>query len=144
MRTIYLVYARPDLVRNIDWLSAQGGAMLEASRLANVTIANLSFSRALTETRLFLKFLLSAADVLLWPSLWTAFVIGCSQHRVKSKPGRHFPRDRQQYRKKSRGFVEPRRKGRKRKSALMHTPKLETVNNPETRKDSKNRLFLLS
>ena len=118
-------------------------AMLEASRLANVAVGKLSFSRALTETRLFLKFLLSTADVLLWSSLWTAFVICCSQHRVTFKPDRHFPRDRQQYRKKSRGFVEPRRKGRKRKSALTHTSAPEIVK-PETRKDSKNRLFLLS
>ena len=34
-------------------------AMLEASSLANVTVSQLSFSRALTETRLFLKKLLS-------------------------------------------------------------------------------------
>jgi hypothetical protein len=34
-------------------------AMLEASHLANVTVSKLSFSRALTETRLFLKFLLA-------------------------------------------------------------------------------------
>lgn len=118
-------------------------AMLEASRLTNVSVAQISFARALTETRLFLKLLLSTADLLLWSSLWTTFVMCCSRHRVNSKPDRHFPRDRQQYRKKSRGFVEPRRKGRKRKSTLMHTPQLEIVT-PETLKDSKNRVFLLS
>ena len=119
-------------------------AMLEASRLVNLSVGKLSFSRALTETRLFLKFLMSTADVLLWSSLWTAFVIGCSKHRVTFKPDRHFSRDRQQYRKKSRRVVEPRRKGRKPKSAPLDAPELEIVNEPETRKDSINRVFLLS
>lgn len=119
-------------------------AMLEASRLVNVTVRQLSFARALTETRLFLRFLLSTADVLLWSSLYSDFVLCCSRHRVKIKPDRHFTRDRQQYRKKSRGVVEPRRKGRKRKSALDHQAELDTVNNPEVRKDSKNNMFLLS
>lgn len=36
----------------------------------------------------------------------------CAQHRVRCKPGRHFPRDRQEYRRKSRG-LENRRRGRK-------------------------------
>ena len=118
-------------------------AMLEASRLVNLSVGKLSFSRALTETRLFLKFLMSTADPLLWSSLWTTFVLCCSQHRVTFKPDRHFPRDQQQYRKKSRGVVEPRRKGGKRKSALTYTPEPEIVK-PEARNDSKNRLFLLS
>jgi hypothetical protein len=119
-------------------------AMLEASRLTNVSVGKLSFARALTETRLFLKFLLATADVLLWSSFWTTFVQCCSRHRVNFKPDRHFPRDRQQYRKKSRGFVEPHRRGRKRKSALVQLTELDTVKNPETIKDCKNRLFLLS
>ncbi len=59
-------------------------AMLEASLLVNLTVGNLSFSRALTETRLFLKSLLSTADVLLWSSLYPDFVLCCSRHRVKS------------------------------------------------------------
>ncbi len=116
-------------------------AMLEASSLANVTVAQLSFSRALTETRLFLKTLLSTAEVLLWSSLYTAFVLCCSRHRVLCKPDRHFSHDRQLYRKKSRGIMEPHRKGRKRKSVL--TPELETVKS-ETITDSKDRVFLLS
>ena len=37
-------------------------AMLEASRLANVSVGQLSFARALTETRLFFKLLLSTAE----------------------------------------------------------------------------------
>ena len=118
-------------------------AMLEASSLANVTVAQLSFSRALTETRLFFKTLLSTAEVLLWSSLYGDYVLFCSRHRVQCKPDRHFSRDRQLYRRKSRGVVEPRRKGRKRKSVLMSTPELETVKS-ETLKDSKDKVFLLS
>ena len=118
-------------------------AMLEAGSLANLTVAQLSFSRALTETRLFLKKLLSTAEVLLWSSLFTAYLLCCSRHRVQCKPDRHFSRDRQLYRKKSRGLVEPRRKGRKRNSVPMSVPEPETVKS-ETIKDSKDRVFLLS
>jgi hypothetical protein len=118
-------------------------AMLEACSMANVTVAQLSFSRALTESRLFLKTLLSTVGIILWSSLYTAFVLCCSRHLVLCKPDRHFSRDRQLYRKKSRGVIEPRRKGRKRKSELTSSPKLETVK-PEIIKDSKDRVFLLS
>jgi hypothetical protein len=118
-------------------------AMLEASRLANVSVGQLSFARALTETRLFLKFLLSTTEVLLWSSIYAAFVQCCSQHRVQFKPDRHFPRDRQQYRRKSRD-LEQRRRGRKRKAALLQSSALKTFNKPQTLKDSKNRVFLLS
>jgi hypothetical protein len=118
-------------------------AMLEASRLANVSVGQLSFARALTETRLFLKFLLSTTEGLLWSSIYAAFVQCCSQHRVQFKPDRHFPRDRQQYRRKSRG-LEQRRRGRKRKAALLQSSALETFKKPQTLKDSKNRVFLLS
>jgi hypothetical protein len=114
-------------------------AMLEASRLANVSVAQLSFARALTETRLFLKFLLSAAEAVLWSPLWDAYVQSCSRHRVHSKPDRHFPRDRQEYRKKSRG-LEQKRLGRKPKYEANQQRPPE----PETRKDCKGRLFLLS
>ena len=47
-------------------------AMLEAGRLANVSVGQLSFARALTETRMFFKLLLSTSDVLLWPSIWAS------------------------------------------------------------------------
>ena len=114
-------------------------AMLEASCLVNVSVAQLSFARALTETRLFFKLLVSAADVDLWPSIRAAFVLCCAQHRVHSKPGRQFSRDRQEYRRKSRG-LEKRRPGRrpKNKEATPLPP------GPETRKDSKGATFLLS
>jgi len=115
-------------------------AMLEASRLANAPVAQLSFARALTETRLFFKFLTTTSDVLLWPSIWQAFVQCCSRHRVRFKPNRQFPRDRQQYRRKSRG-LERNPRGRKPKAANGLSPQLPQ---PETRKDRKGRVFLLS
>jgi hypothetical protein len=114
-------------------------AMFGASRLKNLPVAQLSFARALTQTRLFLKLLMSAGDVGLWPSIWAEFVQCCARHRVESKPGRQFPRDRQQYRRKSRG-LEKRSRGRK--------PKFKTASplplQPETRKDSRGNTYLLS
>jgi hypothetical protein len=114
-------------------------AMLEAGRLANVSVAQLSFARSLTETRLLFKLLVSTAAVDLWASIWAAFVLCCTRHRVRSKPGRQFSRDRQEYRRKSRG-LEERRPGRrpKNKEATPLPP------GPETRKDSKGATFLLS
>jgi hypothetical protein len=114
-------------------------AMLEASCLMKVSVAQLSFARALTETRLLFRLLVSAADADFWPSIWAQFVAACARHRVNSKPGRQFPRDRQEYRRKSRG-LEKRRPGRRPKN------KKETVSPPgaETRKDSKGDTYLLS
>jgi hypothetical protein len=114
-------------------------AMLEASRLAKVSVAQISFVRALTETRLFFKLLLSTTDVNLWHSIWTLFVQCCARHRVRSKPGRQFPRNKQEYRRKSRG-LEKRHPGRRPKSKEA-TP---LPPGPETRKDSKGATYLLS
>ena len=114
-------------------------AMLQASRLANLSVGQLSFARALTETRLFLKILVSTAQLLLWPSIWAEFVQCCSRHRVCFKPNRQFPRDRQQYRRKSRG-LEQRPRGRKPKYSAVTTQQPGR----ETLKDSKGNLYLLS
>jgi hypothetical protein len=104
-----------------------------------VSVAQLSFARALTESRLLFKLLVSAADVDLWPPIWAEFVADCARHRVNSKPGRQFPRDRQEYRRKSCG-LEKHRPGRrpKNKKATRLPP------GPETRKDSKGNTYLLS
>jgi len=114
-------------------------AMLEASRITQVSVGQISFSRALTETRLFLKILLSATDVTGWPLLWEIFVNSCARNRVMIKPDRHFTRNRQEYRRKSRG-LEKRRRGRKFKNS---SPQPMLVKS-ETIKDSKKRTFLLS
>jgi hypothetical protein len=87
-------------------------AMLAASRKANTASARLSFSRALTETRIFFRVLLISVDDRLYKAAWDEFVLHCSLHLVSIKPDRHFSRDRQEYRKKSRGLLS-KRKGRK-------------------------------
>jgi len=114
-------------------------AMLEASHLANVSVAQLSFARALAETRLFLKLLLSTPGVLMWSTMWSAFVQYCACHRVQFKPDRQFPRDRQEYRRKSRG-LEKVPLGRKIKYNAVPPQQPER----ETLKDSKGRMYLLS
>jgi hypothetical protein len=115
-------------------------AMVEASRLANVAVAQISFARALTEMRLFLSLLLApTAEAHLWPSIWSAFVNACARHRVQSKPDRQFPRDRQEYRRKSRG-LEKRRPGRK--PGCKPTAQLRAQ--PQSRQDSKGNTYLLS
>lgn len=115
-------------------------AMLEASLLAKVSVARLSFARALTETRVFFKLLTSTGEENRWVSVWTAFVKCCAQYLVKVKPNRQFPRDRQQYRRKSRG-LERKRPGRKPK-ATKAVPSL--LSRPETLKDRKDGVYLLS
>ena len=114
-------------------------AMLDASRSKAAPMSEFSFARALTEARLFLAFLVSGAAMLLWSLLWEQFVRSCARQRVKSKPGRQFSRDRQQYRRKSRG-LEKLGRGRKSKfqSALPESPQ------PELLRDGKGRVFLLS
>ena len=104
---------------------------------------NISFARALTETRLFFKLVLSTAEGLLWPSIWALFVQCCARHRVHFKPGRQFSRNRQQYRRKSRG-LDRRRPGRKRKTTALLPLQAEPLNKPETLKNSKGGLSLLS
>ena len=113
-------------------------AILEARRLVNLPVAQISFTRALTETRLFLKLLLAVTDVQLWVSIWAEHARCCAQYRVRSKPDRQFSRDQQECRRKSRG-LEKRRRGRKRKYE-GESPVLQ----PETRKDAKGQEFLLS
>ncbi len=115
-------------------------AMLEASQLAKVPVGRLSFARALTETRLFLQLILSASQSNCWTSIWTAFVKCCAKYLVKIKPNRQFPRDRQEYRRKSRG-LERKRLGRKPK-ATETTSSLQL--RPETLKNRKGGVYLLN
>jgi hypothetical protein len=115
-------------------------AMLEAIHLAKVPVGQLSFARALTETRLFLKLLLSTAEQNRWPTIWTAFVTCCAKYRVKIKPNRQFPRDRQQYRRNSRG-LERKRPGRKSKAT---NPAPCLLSRPETLKNRRDGIYLLS
>ena len=113
-------------------------AMLDACRLVKLSVGQLSFARALTETRLFLKLLLATTAQHLWESIWTTHIRCCAQHRVRYKPDRRFTRDRQEYRRKSRG-LEKRRKNNKRKYR-----EASQLPQSETRKGAKGQLFLLS
>ena len=75
-----------------------------------------------------------------WDIIWMEFIQCCSRHRVRSKPDRQFPRDRQEYRRKSRG-LEKRRPGRKPKPA----PEVSIFDlRSETLKDTKGEVYLLS
>jgi hypothetical protein len=113
-------------------------AMLEGSRLHKLSVGQLSFTRALTETRLLLKKLLSTDEQCLWATIWALYIQCCAQHRVKSRPNRQFSRDQQEYRRKSRGLDKPRLdKNRKYKEASR-------PQKPETRKNAKGQEFLLS
>jgi hypothetical protein len=113
-------------------------AMLEATRFKEIGVAQISFARALTETRLFLRLLMSGVDLAQWPSIWAVFVRCCGRHRVKYKPDRRFSRNQQEYRRKSRG-LEKRRPNHKRKyREASPLPKPETHNGP------KGQVFLLS
>jgi hypothetical protein len=86
-------------------------AMLDASRAAKSTISQLSFSRALTETRLFFKLLLIQAGVIPCAIVTENLARWRSRYSVNVKPNRQYSRDRQKYREKSRGLHE-KRKGR--------------------------------
>ena len=112
-------------------------AMTEASRLKNAPVGEFSFARALTETRLFLKFIMSSAAGLLWSIIWQEYVKSCARHRVKNKPERQFSRDRQQYRRKSPG-LEIKHLGPGPRPAQPRPPE------PEFLKDRKGRMYLLS
>ena len=113
-------------------------AIFEGSRHGSIGVAQISFARALTETRLFLKLLMSSSDPDLWPSMWEVFVQCCMRRLVKYKPGRQFTRDKQEYRKKSRG-LEKRNAGRRRKYKKGSLPP-----RPETHKGAIGQVFLLS
>lgn len=112
--------------------------IIAGSRLRKLSVGQISFTRALTETRLFIRKLPAAAEMDLWATLWIAYVQGCALHLVSYKPGRHFTRDKQEYRRKSRG-MEKRRRGRK---CTYQEPSQPFQ--PETHKDAKGQEFLLS
>ena len=94
--------------------------MLEAALKRGVQPARLSFIRALTEARAFLSRVAGAA-VVAARDAYECFVKECSQYIVKSKPGRSFSRDKQEYRVKTRG-LEKKRRGRPRKQTTPFVP----------------------
>ena len=79
-------------------------AMNTAAKSKGLLPGSLSFARALTETRIFLRKITSQIIVIDWRGAYANYVKECSLYLIKIKPGRSFPRDKQAYRKKSRGF----------------------------------------
>ena len=71
-------------------------AMPEGPRSHKLSVVLLSFTRTLTETRLFLRKLLSAAEPCQWTPVWIMYIECYAKHRVKYKPNRQFSRDRQE------------------------------------------------
>ena len=58
-------------------------AMLEASQIAKVSVGQLSFARALTETRLFIKLIFAMADEEIRAPIWEKYVRCCARYLVK-------------------------------------------------------------
>lgn len=114
-------------------------AMLAAGRMKNAPVSSFSFARALTETRRFLSSIVSMAKSLPWTLVYGRFILACARHRVTIKLGRQFSRDRQEYRRKSRGLLR-KHPGRKPRLKLTIPP----MPLPEVFKDLMGRCFLLS
>ena len=93
--------------------------MLKAAKSRRLRPARLSFSRALTEARVFLRRIAGAA-LAVARRAYHEFVRECARYVVKIKPGRSFPRNKQEYRAKARG-LEKRRPGRPGKSSEPFT-----------------------
>jgi len=111
-------------------------AMLSACQQDGLPVGQLSFARALTETRLFLKLVLAKACS--WTAMWAGYVQCCAQFHVRFKPDRQYSRDRQEYRRKARGL-----KGRHKKTGRKYRePSPPSM--PETRNGAKGQIFLLS
>jgi len=87
--------------------------MIEAAKIRRINPAELSFSRALTEARVFL---IHIADAIVEAACkaYECFIKECARHKVRIKPGRSFPRDQQECRAKARG-LEKKPRGRPRK-----------------------------
>lgn len=81
-------------------------AMSEAAKTLKITPEKLSFSRAFTEIGCFFKKILLNAGMNIgtFEEDYAELVRQCAKHLVTSKPGRRFTRDKQEYRRKSRGL----------------------------------------
>ena len=80
-------------------------AMTEAAKAKGLLPGALSFCRALIETRIFLKKLISQICKMDWCSVYRRYIKQFGQYLIKVKPGCFFPRDKQVYRKKGRGLL---------------------------------------
>jgi len=116
--------------------------MLEAARKLGDQPASLSFSRALTEARAFMR-KVAGAVLAVARDAYECFVKECSRYVVKSKPGRSFTRDKQEYRAKTRGLKKKRR-GRPPKQTTPFVPFARENAAPETVRYSDGYTYALS
>lgn len=79
-------------------------AMGKAAKAKGLLPGALSFSRALTETRVFFKQLISQVCKVQWPAAYLHYALECGRYIIKVKPERSFSRNKQVYRKKGRGL----------------------------------------
>ena len=87
--------------------------MIEAARLRRTKPARLSFARALTEARVFIRRIAGAVAEAACTA-YDCFVRQCARYRIKVKSGRSFSRDQQKHRTKTRG-LEKKPRGRPRR-----------------------------
>ena len=109
------------------------------TQLERLPPARLSFSRALTEARVFLRRVAGAALAAARKAC-QEFVQQCARYVITVKPGRSFPRDRQEYRANARGLRQKPR-GRPRKPTEPYA--LEN-SMPETLTSQKGETYALS
>lgn len=112
--------------------------MLEASKKRRIRPARLSFRRAVTEARVFLR-RIAGVTAEAARDAYKAFVEQCSMCVVKEDPGRSFSRNKQEYRAKSRGVKKKR--GRAKKPT---DPFLMENSSPETLTNLKGETYALS
>ena len=106
-------------------------AMGEAAAAAGLTPGSLSFAHAYVGLkRLFLRALRSAGSGEgSWEDDRRDYIGQCAKHKARGKPGRSYPRDKQQYRRKSRGLLKKRRGRPHIKVERQKRPEPETLTN---------------
>lgn len=83
--------------------------MLQAAEKARVKPAVLSYSKALTEMRVFLRRIAGISKEVL-QDVYGQFIANCARYMIESKPGRSYSRSKQEYRAKSRGLETTKKK----------------------------------
>ena len=106
-------------------------AMGEAAAEAGLTPCDLSFAHAYAGLKcLFARALMRAGS---GPGSWEddrrSYLGQCAKREAGGKPGRSFPRDKQQYRKKGRGLLKKRRGRPRKKVERPKRPAPETLTN---------------
>jgi len=113
-------------------------AIAKAAKKRRTVPGMISFAKALGETRRFILRIIDSSAPRSFETAYGLLVAYCARHKITVRPGRRFSRDKQEYRRKSRGLVRG-KVGRPRKP----TPKIKK----EDRRfatDSKGVTYLLS